>query len=431
MFIHFHLPAFHTAVHQAIEPHLRGRPVAVAVDAGDQAVLFETSPEARALHVWPGLRAAAARRRCPGLIVVTPVPALYRRAQRALLICAGVATPRVGMHQHGLDLDLAGTESLWRTRCASHDALAQAGWWAAHLRTEITTRLHLPASAGVAVRLRVARLAALAARAQSDGVHVVPAGAETAACAPWPLRWQRELDHATLRAVADCGITTFGALAALPDSAARQLLGTHADAVLGVLSGEDEPVVPALVEPEPTLAAARDCGPDGADVIGAQRLLAGLARELGIALRQRAQACTRLVFSGIWLDGRTAERAHRPTRQLCHDDDLTAAAVAVLAALQRRVQWQRLELTAAGLVPIEHQLDLLAPPRQRSLQAARDQLRARFAAEVVEPGTAVAGADERAARAAARQAEQARVRAARRERAGARDRDRVRVDTDV
>lgn len=388
MFIHLHISGFHAAIHQAVAPELRGRPVAVAVDASEQAVLFDTSSEARACRIWPGLRAAAARRRCRDLIIVTPDPALYRRAQRATQGVASAVTPRVGMHQHGLDLDLQGTETLWRAVTGASDPAAQARWWGARLRAEFATRLHLPISVGIATRLRLARLAALAARAAADGVEAVAPGDESTACLAWPLRWQRDLSADALQALADCGITTFGALAAIAEIDARRLLGAQADVVLGVLNGDDEPTVPALVDPERTLAVGRDGGDAGVDATRAERLIAELARDLGFDLRAAALACTRLTLSGTWLDGRTAERRCRPLHQLRHDDELATAAQALLTPLHRRVQWQRLALTAGGLVPIEEQLELLAPPRSRRVQGARDLLRSRFGSDLVRHGDA-------------------------------------------
>ncbi|MBA3710212.1 MAG: DNA polymerase IV, partial [Planctomycetes bacterium] len=59
MLLHLSIPGFHAAVHQAATSLLRDRPVAVAVDAGDQAPLFAVSLEGQAEGVWPGMRAAA------------------------------------------------------------------------------------------------------------------------------------------------------------------------------------------------------------------------------------------------------------------------------------------------------------------------------------------------------------------------------------
>ncbi|MBA2479037.1 MAG: DNA polymerase IV, partial [Planctomycetes bacterium] len=54
MFLHLSIPGFHAAVHQAASAALRDRPVAVAVDAGEQAPLFAVSLEGRSEGVWPG-----------------------------------------------------------------------------------------------------------------------------------------------------------------------------------------------------------------------------------------------------------------------------------------------------------------------------------------------------------------------------------------
>ena len=51
MFLHLAIPGFHAAAHQAANATLRGRPVAVAVDNGDQAPLFAVSLEGRTAGV--------------------------------------------------------------------------------------------------------------------------------------------------------------------------------------------------------------------------------------------------------------------------------------------------------------------------------------------------------------------------------------------
>ena len=48
-------------------------------------------------------------------------------------------------------------------------------------------------------------------------------------------------------------------------------------------------------------------------------------------MRAETLAATRLTLSGIYLDGRTAERSCRPRQQLHHDDELQTAAAALLA----------------------------------------------------------------------------------------------------
>jgi DNA polymerase-4 len=339
MFLHLHVPGFHAAVHQALDATLRGHPVAVAVDAGDQAALFDVSQEAAAAHIWPGVRVAAARRRCPRLHVVTPQPTWYHRAHRALQEAAVAAAPRVGGRPGSLDVDLTGTEGVWRQACGSVDAQVQAGWWAARLHHQIRQQLHLPVSIGVAGRVRIARLAALAARSHADGLCRVPLGAELTTIAPWPVRWLRDLSYPALQALAACGMATIGAVAALPEPAMRHLLGAEADFLVTLLAGADEPTVPVLDTPSREVAATVEAGVAGADAAQAELLVRDLAREVGFRLRADGSACTRLTLSGTWLDGRTASRSSALRRQLCHDDALAQLAVELLQALQRRVAW--------------------------------------------------------------------------------------------
>lgn len=387
MLLHLHLPGFHATVQQAVTSRLAGRPVAVAIDAGAQAPLIDVSPEARRGGVFPGLRAAAAVRRCPGLNVTTPQPELYRRARRALMAAATTASPLVGGRADGLDVDLGGSERLWRAAAGSDDPLKQAEWWGHTLHERIRADLRLPTAVGVAGRVRVARLAALAARDRRDGLCVVAPETEAATIRDWPVRWVRDLPWEHLRLLADCGITTLGAAGAMAAADLRTLLGDDGEELLSLLSGQDEPLVPPCTDPEPEIAVARGCGDGGADTERAGRLLRTIARDLGFRLRCDHLACTRLTLAGTWMDGRTVTRTVTARRQLRHDDDLERAALGLLAALTRRVWWQRLSLTATGLCSAEEQQELFDAPRVHRLENARDLLRTRFGAELVSPAT--------------------------------------------
>ena len=391
MFFHLAIPGFHAAVHQSALSALRGRPVAVAVDAGEQAPLFATSREARAAGIWPGLRAGAAKRRCPGLSVVTPEPEWYRRAQARLVDLCNAYTPCVGGRAGHLDGDLAGTERLWGARIGHPDRpLAQAEAIAAALRAGAARALAFEACVGVSPRLIAARLAArLAAQPGSrsgQGVVAIAAADERARLDPLPLAWLGAADEAVAR-LGECGVSTLGDARALGPDRLRELCGDGADAIVAALTGEHEPVVPELADPEPELNAARRCGDVGAGPVEATRLVAALARELGFALRARGLACTTLTFAGRHLDGRTAQGAHRAKQPLRHDDELATPACTLVARHARRVHWERLTLTASGLCTAEDQQELFAPQRLHRLERARDALRQRFGAEQLRPGS--------------------------------------------
>jgi DNA polymerase-4 len=391
MLIHYAIPGFYAAVHQAHSPSLRGRPVAVAIAQHEQSPLFAVSAEARDAGVHPGMRAAAAQRRCRQLQVLTPDQDLYRRAQRAAAALCTTYTPCTGGRSGRFDLDLHGTETLWRRRLRPgapvEDALEQ-GLLIARALTTASAQLHLPAYAGVGARLTTARLAARLARepayARSRVVAIAPEQQERL-LDPLPLGWLPDCQAAATSALSACGITTIGDARELGASALTRLLGEAAAPLLAALGDDEERVVPDIADPEPGVTVSRHCGPGGANPERAEALLAGLGRELGFALRTRAMACGAIALEGRWLDGRGVVSTHRARRQLRHDDELAQVAQELCGKRERRVNWERFSLTATALCAAEEQLELFAPLRSHRLEDARDVLRRRFGNEVVSP----------------------------------------------
>jgi len=386
MYLHARVPAFHAAVHQAARAQLRARPVAVAVDDGDQAPLFATSVEARAAGVWPGLRAGAARRRCRDLTIVTPEPDWYRRAQAAIALVCQRTSPRIGGQRGCFDIDLAGTERLWGKRLRTAAPLDQAECLAHHLRNRVGADLYCDLRLGAAPRLRVARLAARAAAADdANGVYPVLAEDSTAFIDPLPLSWCEGLGAAARTILTDCGVSTFIQARAVGETPLYTLLGDDAAELIALLGDGDDPEVPELGDPEPAVDAQRHCGAAGADLATALQHVDALARDIGFILRQRGFAATVLALNGRHRDGRTVQTTQRCQRQLRHDDELAGVARVLVTRISRRPHWERLRLTASGLCAAEDQQRLFAPPRSERLEAARDHLRRRFGADCVRP----------------------------------------------
>jgi DNA polymerase-4 len=404
MFIHLVIPGFHAALHQAREPGLRGRAVAVAVDGGAQAPLFAVSLEARAAGILPGLRADQARRRCPELAIRTSDPEQAEEAQRALSALCASCAPLVGAAGAGrFDIDLGGTEPYWGGRlpaaCAASPA-AQARHLAELCVSRCAGELRLPAHAGTGHRLLSARLAARLARDPAlavRGVHALAATAaqELPAIDPLPADWLSECTAESAATLRGCGITTIGALRPLALGDLTMMLGAVAAGLHATLHGTVPDMVPPQVDPEPSLNAATRCGAGGAGDAEARQLVRALARELGVKLRARQLACTMLTFSGRWLDHRVAQTTLPGGYQLRHDHELFVLAERLLArARTRRVAWERLRLSASGLCAAEEQQELFAPARRDRLESVQDRIRQRFGSDllrVVGPPLASAG----------------------------------------
>jgi DNA polymerase IV len=75
--IHIDMDAFFASVEQRDNPELRGKPVAVG-GSRERGVVAAASYEARTFGVRSAMPSATAKRRCPGLIFMTPRFDVYK-----------------------------------------------------------------------------------------------------------------------------------------------------------------------------------------------------------------------------------------------------------------------------------------------------------------------------------------------------------------
>ena len=324
--------------------------------------------------------------------MVVQEPDRYHAAQHCLADACAAWTPQVEGASGRCDLDLAGTETLWRRRL--HDAeeatvedLAER--IARELRQQCLTTLHLPAVIGGSMRLVVSRLAAALARdarACPHGVLVITPGHEATVDA-LPVSRLDGCPPAVRRLLAECGISTIGALRALTAADLSAMAGSAGDDLHRLLHGDD-PVIAGQADPEPVVVAGAHADAHGAGPVEARAMLASLAREVGWGLRLRAVAAGRLTLVARWRDGRQAEATVTPA-QVHHDHDIAVLALRLLDRLDtRRVHWDRLRLTASRLCIVEEQARLFGPAKATRLEAARDRIRTRFGTDLVRAATA-------------------------------------------
>ena len=78
--LHINVVNFFVAVARVVDPSIASYPVGVRA-SGSRRVLMDVSSEGREAGVVRGMTVEAARRKCPDLRVVDPVPSEYRRAE--------------------------------------------------------------------------------------------------------------------------------------------------------------------------------------------------------------------------------------------------------------------------------------------------------------------------------------------------------------
>jgi len=312
--------------------------VAAGAAPGEPAVVVHANrvvaatPAARAEGVDVGLRRREAQARCPGLVVHAADPARDARAfEPVVAALEAVLTP-------GIELTRPGS-CAFATRGPSRyfggdEALAaRAGAVVAEALGRAVGGIG-PAAVAGGPRVGIADgpfAAAQAARRASTAtpegarVAVVPPGGAPAFLAPLPV------DVLERPALTDLlvrlGITTLGALAALPAADVAARFGPEGAEARRLAAGEDARP-PGARRPPPDLAVAVELDPPALQVEQAAFAARPLADELHARLGAQALACTRLLVE--------AETEHDEVlgRLWRHEGALSAAAIA------ERVRWQ-------------------------------------------------------------------------------------------
>ncbi len=241
------------------EPELAERPLAITRADGDDGALLAVDAQARRAGVRPGMSAVQARSLLPALELRPAAAARVRAAQAALLDVARGFSPRVMRGAPDGDggevyLDVAGLERrLARARANGTDPESAA---AAGL-VRAAAAVGLAARAGVAAGLRVARLAARTAPADTP-VQVVAAGRERDFLAPLPVALL-PVPARLQAALGRFGIERLGQLAALPAAGLGRRLGPEGLRLWRLARGEDRQ--PLVAEPEPE-RFVEQCDPD-------------------------------------------------------------------------------------------------------------------------------------------------------------------------
>ena len=207
--LHADLDAFYASVEQLLDPHLRGKPIAVG-----GGVVLAASYEAKAFGVRGGMPGRQAKELCPQLIFVPGHYKDYSRLGDAAIRILDDYTPLV--ERISIDeafADVAGTEHLFGTPAV----IAQT------VRRRVRDELGLPISVGVARTKHLAKIASQVAK--PDGLVVVDPAAELEFLHDLPVDLMWGVGPATRERLAKIGVDTISQLAATPGGSLAGLLG--------------------------------------------------------------------------------------------------------------------------------------------------------------------------------------------------------------
>ncbi len=210
---HLDLDAFYAAVEQLEHPELREQPLVVGGDPRSRGVVATANYVARGFGIHSAMSCAEALRRCPNAVFVRPRIPLYRQYSQAVWAAVAEVVPRV--ERTGLDegyLDLASVAA----------DFSRARPVAEAVQTSVRAATSLTCSLGVATSKVVAKVAS--DRRKPGGITVVPAGKEASFLESFAVRVLPGVGPRAEERLRSAGVTTIGALAALPDADLRALL---------------------------------------------------------------------------------------------------------------------------------------------------------------------------------------------------------------
>jgi DNA polymerase-4 len=223
--LHADLDAFYASVEQLLDPHLRGKPIAVG-----GGVVLAASYEARAFGVRSGMPGRRAQELCPGLVFVGGHFHEYQRLGDAAIGILGDFTPSI--ERISIDeafADVAGCTHLF----GSPAEIAKT------VRARVRAELGLPMSIGVARTKHLAKIASQVAK--PDGLVVVDPDTELEFLHDLPVALMWGVGPATEARLAQIGVTTIGQLAASSPESVRRLLGPAAGQKLRALAWNRDP----------------------------------------------------------------------------------------------------------------------------------------------------------------------------------------------
>jgi len=347
--MHVDIDAFYAAVEVKEQPELYGRPVVVG-GTGNRGVVCSASYEARAFGVHSAMPTAHARRMCPNAVFLPPRFDRYQAYSQKLHHVFNQLTPLVeGIALDEAFLDLTGATALFGP---PEDI-------GARVRHEVRQELGLTCSVGAGPNKLVAKLASKQAKPTAsrrgvqpgEGIVIIAPAEVLGFLWPMPVDALWGVGRASEERLARLGVTTVGALAALPADAVVSALGKAAGGLAHELAWgrDDREVVPG--RPLKSIGHEETYPTDVADRDELHRRLVVMSDSVAARVRHHGSLARTVTLKLRYDDFTTITRSHTFSSPQMTGPAIWDAAAALLAPLDLRRGVRLLGVTASGLVP--------------------------------------------------------------------------------
>lgn len=379
--LHSDCNSFYASVEAALDPSLRGKPVAVCGDPKERhGIVLAKSEEAKRYGIRTGNAVWEARQKCPGLIVLPPNGEQYRLFSQKMRAIYADYTDQV--EPFGLDeswLDVTGTRM---------DALQVAS----AIRRRAKEELGITVSIGVSFNKVFAKLGS--DMHKPDATTVISPDNYREKVWPLPVGELLFIGRATARKLREYGIETIGDIAQSDARTLHALLGKCGDMLHLYACGQDDAPVAADGHESELKSIGNSTTPayDIDDAFEARRIIYLLCDSVASRLREHALRCRTV---SLWIRDTALCSFERQAALRAPADlarDISQSALALLHDhWDSRRPLRSLGVRGCDLVPARQseQLSAFSAPenaRERALESTLDALRARFGQGVVQRG---------------------------------------------
>ena len=393
--LHVDMDAFYVSVELRRRPDLRGQPVVVG-GTGARGVIAAASYEARRYGVYSAMPSTRARRLCPHAVFLPGDHALYAQVSEQVQEIFQTVTPFI--EPLSLDeafLDVSGSLRLFGTGVD----IAQ------HVRNEVSRRLDLGCSVGVAPSKFLAKLASVAAKPKATpagvqagvGVWEVRPGEELAFLHELPVKALWGVGPATLERLSRLGVRTVRDLAALDEAAVVAAVGAahgaHLYRLAWAIDDREIEVDRAMksISHEETYETDRYTHEE------LHRELVRLADGVASRLRAHGSGARTLSLKVRFAGFDTISRAVTLPSPITTAHGIVRAVAPLLAAIDVSAGVRLLGVSATNFGAVSEQLSLDqlltdAPAGDREWNVAEDAIdaiRSRFGSSAIGPASAV------------------------------------------
>jgi DNA polymerase-4 len=380
--LHLDLDAFFCAVEELHDPSLRGKAFAVGGRPGERGVIASCSYAARRFGVRSAMPTSRAMRLCPGLLIISHHRGNYGEMSDKVMQRLHDLSPLV--EQISIDEAFVDISDL-------HEASESI---ARRLQKRVNDELGLPCSVGVAANKLVAKIATEVGKKTANkdnppnAVTIVPAGKEAAFLEPLPVEMLWGVGPKTAAKMAGYGIKTIGDLARRSEADLLRWFGENGREMRLRARGIDESSLSTSHEAK-SISQERTFAADVRDDRRLSNTLRDLSATVGLRLRQAGIAGTTVKIKIRWPDFTTLTRQVTTSQPTDQDLEIYRLALDLLGKVRPKGKAVRLiGVGISGLGEPLRQLGLwdAESEKSRRVQAAMDQLNARFGSKVIRRG---------------------------------------------